>query len=154
MKRIAAYKKIFNVTSDIRLSELKITYRNLMKEWHPDKFRESDEKLAEAEIQSKRFIEAYHFLVSIAPETHEANKEEYELITTTVPIEDYDYKGETLKIIFQNGAVYEYFGVPKSIFNKMGSAVTLPRFARRHIFHSYKYYRKATNASAVANQND
>jgi len=147
MKRIAAYKKIFNVTGDILLSDLKVTYRSLMKEWHPDKFRESDEKLAEAEAQSKRFIEAYHFLVSIAPETHAANAAEYEQLITTVPIEDYDYKGETLKIIFQNGAVYEYYGVPKSIFNKMGGAATLPRFARRHIFHSYKYYRNVSKAA-------
>lgn len=110
-----------------------------MKEWHPDKFRESDEKLAEAEAVSKSIIEAYHFLVSISPETHAANAAEYTQLTSAAPIEDYDYKNQVLKIIFQNGAVYEYFGVPKSIFNKMGSAATLPRFARRHIFHSYTY---------------
>src|SRR5690606_21320798 len=111
MKRILESKKIFNVTSTstIKLSDLKTAYRNLMKEWHPDKFREDDTKLAEAEAQSKRIIEAYHFLVSIAPETHVADLEEYTTITTTAPIEDYDYKNQVLKIIFQNGAVYEYF---------------------------------------------
>jgi curved DNA-binding protein CbpA len=145
MKRILESKKIFNVTSasTIDLGELKKAYRNFMKEWHPDKFRESDEQLANAEAQSKKIIEAYHFLVSIAPETHAANVEEYTMLTTTATIEDYDYKNQVLKIIFQNGAVYEYFGVPKSIFNKMGSAATLPRFARRHIFHSFVYRESA-----------
>lgn len=149
MKRIAASKKIFNVTTLPALSELKTSYRNLMKEWHPDKFRESDEQLALAEARSKEIIEAYHFLVSLSPETHEANLAEYTALTTTAPIEDYDYKNQVLKIIFQNGAVYEYFGVPKSIFNKMGSAATLPRFARRHIFHSFPY-REVSGATSVA----
>lgn len=152
MKRIIESKKIFNITasaSTTPLSELKIMYRNLIKEWHPDKFRENDEQLLAAEEQSKRIIEAYHFLVSISAETHELNSEEYTLITTSAPIEDYDYKNQVLKIIFQNGAVYEYFGVPKNVFNKMGSATTLPRFARRHIFHSY-VYRNVTKAVLVS----
>lgn len=38
MKRINAYKKLFNVEKEIDLKELKSTYRNLVKEWHPDKF--------------------------------------------------------------------------------------------------------------------
>jgi DnaJ-class molecular chaperone len=56
MKRILESKKIFNVTSaaTIDLGELKKAYRNFMKEWHPDKFRESDEQLANAEAQSKK----------------------------------------------------------------------------------------------------
>lgn len=150
MKRILESKKIFNITlpaSTTSLSELKTTYRNLIKEWHPDKFRENDEQLLAAEAQSKRIIEAYHFLVSISAETHAVNSEEYTKLTTSATIEDYDYKNQVLKIIFQNGAVYEYFGVPKNVFNKMGSAATLPRFARRHIFHSFTF-REASKSNA------
>jgi curved DNA-binding protein CbpA len=151
MKRILESKKLFNVNtaSSINLTELKTAYRNLMKEWHPDKFGDDQEKLAEAEVQSKRIIEAYHFLISIAPETHATQTEEYDKITTNEPIENYEYKNQVLKITFQNGAVYEYFGVPKNIVNKMNNAATLPRFARRHIFHSFVYRNALKPSSGV-----
>ena len=44
MKRIKEYKKLFNVENEINLKELKTSYRGLVKEWHPDKFQEDDEK--------------------------------------------------------------------------------------------------------------
>jgi DnaJ-class molecular chaperone len=77
MKRINEYKKLFNVEKDIDLKQLKSTYRNLVKEWHPDKFQADDEQAAEAELKSRQIIDGYHFLVSIAPETQEKVKEEY-----------------------------------------------------------------------------
>ena len=43
MKRVNQYKKLFNVEKEIDLKQLKSTYRNLVKEWHPDKFRETDD---------------------------------------------------------------------------------------------------------------
>ncbi len=139
MKRVIDYRKLFNINSNTNLAELKIIYRNLMKEWHPDKFSEDEEQKASAEIKSKSIIEAYHFLVSISPETHTSNAEEYNLITNTSGIDDFLYKGQTLKITFQNGSVYEYFGVPKNVYNKLVNSSTVSRFARRHIFYSYTY---------------
>ena len=48
MKRVNAYKKLFSVEPTTDLRELKKTYRNLVKEWHPDKFQdEEDKKTAE-----------------------------------------------------------------------------------------------------------
>jgi molecular chaperone HscB len=138
MKRIIEHRKLFNITQDTDLAQLKTAYRNLIKEWHPDKFQDNERK-EEAEVKSKSIIEAYHFLVSIAPETHEQNLEEYTLTTNTSGIEDFMYKGQTLKIIFQNGSVYEYFAVPKNVYNKLVNSPTLSRFARRHIFFSYVY---------------
>ena len=44
MKRINEYKKLFNVDETTDLRVLKKTYRNLVKEWHPDKYQEEDEK--------------------------------------------------------------------------------------------------------------
>lgn len=139
MKRIIESKKIFNVTPSTNLAELKTTYRSLMKEWHPDKFRDDDAQLEMAEAKSKTIIEAYHFLVSISKETHLTDADEYNATTTTSGIDDYEYKNLILKITFQNGSRYEYFGVPKSVYNKMSNASTLARFARRHIFHSFVY---------------
>lgn len=148
MKRIIESKKIFNVTPATNLAELKSTYRNLMKEWHPDKFKEDDAQIEMAEAKSKTIIEAYHFLVSISKETHLADAEQYTATTTTSGIDDYQYKNSILKITFQNGSSYEYFGVPKSVYNKMVNSSAVARFARRHIFHSFTF-RNISEAVAV-----
>ena len=76
MKRIKEYKKLFKVEGPINLKELKTAYRGLVKEWHPDKFQDQEKK-DEADVMSTQIIDGYHFLVSIAPETKEANLEEY-----------------------------------------------------------------------------
>lgn len=151
MKRIASYKKLFNIEEEITLTQLKSTYRKLVKEWHPDKFREDDPLKQEAEIKSTEIIDAYHFLVSIAPETHEQTKEVYlETISTSV-IADFHYKGLTLKVTFHNGAVYEFFGVQQNNYKKFVQAPSPERFARRHIFnaHLYRNVSKAEVAQEV-----
>jgi KTSC domain/DnaJ domain len=139
MKKIIGYRKLLGVTGNADLQELKTVYRNLMKNWHPDKFQESDEQKEEAEKKSKHIIEAYHFLVSIAPETRNLTLAEYTLTTTTSGIVDFDYKDETLLMKFVDGTSYEYFGVPKPIYIKLVNAPAPARFARRHIFNSYPY---------------
>lgn len=148
MRRVTEYRALFNITKDTDLAELKTIYRNLMKEWHPDKFVDDEAKKEEAEAKSKKIIEAYHFLVSISPETNKANLEEYTNITTNCVIDDLEYKGETLKIKFTDGSSYEYFRVPKAVYNKLMGSSTITRFARRHIFHEYMY-RNVSKASPV-----
>ena len=69
MKRINQYKKLFEIEGPIDLSELKATYRRLVKQWHPDKFQEDDPMHAEATLRGREITDGYHFLVSIAPET-------------------------------------------------------------------------------------
>lgn len=139
MKRIINSKKLFNITEETDLAQLKVIYRSLIKEWHPDKIVNDEERKAEAELKSQEIIEAYHFLVSISPETHAQNLEEYNQITSTLNIDDFEYKGSTLKITLQDGSVYEYFGVPKNIYVKLINSSTQARFARRHIYHNYTY---------------
>lgn len=139
MHKIISYRKTFEATSSTTLADLKLKYRSLIKEWHPDKFAGDEEKKAEAEIKSQRIIEAYHCLVGIHPETHEANKEEYTNITNSMFIDDFAYKGTTLKVTFQEGIVYEYYGVPKSIYVKMVNSPTVVRFAKRHIYNSFPF---------------
>ncbi len=139
MKRIGAYKKLFQVENEITLADLKKTYRKLVKEWHPDKFQEGDPLKAEAEKKSTEIIDAYHFLVSIAPETKEQYLETYTETINTCGIADFQHKGMNLKITFFNGAVYEYFGVQNNIYKKLCQAPSPERFARRHIFNSHVY---------------
>ena len=69
MKRISQYKKLFGIEKEIDLKVLKKSYRNLVKEWHPDKFQDGDTKAEEAELKSREIIDGYHFLVSIARDT-------------------------------------------------------------------------------------
>jgi molecular chaperone HscB len=139
MKKITSYRALFGATKTTELAELKKTYRNLIKEWHPDKIQDDEAKKEEAAIKSKVIIEAYDLLVSIAPETHAANLEEYTKLISTSIIEDFDYKAGTLKIIFPDNVVYEYFGVPENTYVKFVNAPSIARFAKRHIYNSFTF---------------
>jgi curved DNA-binding protein CbpA len=139
MKKIIGYRKLLGVSENAELQELKTVYRNLMKNWHPDKFQDSHDLKTEAEAKSKHIIEAYHFLVSIAPETRLQTLAEYTLTTTSSGIVDFEYKAEILQIKFLDGSSYEYFGVPKAIYVKLVNAPAPGRFARRHIYNSFAY---------------
>ena len=139
MKKIVDYRKLLEVNKDAELAELKTVYRSLMKTWHPDKFQESAEAKLAAEEKSKHIIEAYHFLVSIAPETLSQTQEEYNTTTGTCGIQDFEYQSQVLKIYFTDESVYEYFDVPKEVYRKLINADSPGRFARRHIFNTFVY---------------
>ncbi|NJM78972.1 MAG: KTSC domain-containing protein [Flavobacterium sp.] len=138
MKKIVEYRKLLNVTKDVTLSELKSIYRTSMKENHPDKFTD-EEKKKEVEAISTLTIEAYHFLVSVANETLEKDKDLYLKTTSSVNIEDFYMDNNVLYINFLDGNKYEYFGVPKNTYIKMINAESPSRFARRHIYSNFLY---------------
>lgn len=149
MKRVNAYRKLFAVEPTTDLRQLKKTYRNLVKEWHPDKFQDGDEKAKEAEEMSLKIIDAYHFLVSIAPETKEANLEEYNTTISKSGIADFKLKGQVLEIEFLDGTTYEYFGVTKNVFQKLINSDKQFRFAKRNIFNSYLYRKSKRDLETV-----
>lgn len=149
MKRIKEYKKLFEIEQEVDLKTLKTTYRNLVKEWHPDRFQEDDEKRAEAELKSRQIIDGYHFLVSIAPETIASNLEEYNSTINESNILEYKHKGLLLEVSFLDGSTYEYFGVPKSVYTKLINSDKQLRFAKRNIFNTY-LYRKTKKSQEVA----
>lgn len=137
-KKIAEYRKLLDVTKMATLKELKTVYRNSMKEDHPDTIADPIERMA-AEERSKAIIEAYHFLVSIAPETQEKVKDEYVKTTTTSAILEFYYEDGVLNIHFLDGNKFEYFGVPKVTYIKMVNAESPARFARRHVYNEFLY---------------
>ncbi len=145
MKRINEYKKLFGVEKEIELKTLKTSYRNLVKEWHPDKFQDGDDLREEAEVNSRKIIDGYHFLVSIAPETKAANLEEYTETINEVGIADFQHKGMVLEISYLDGNTYEYFGVDRKMYQKMVNSDKLNRFAKRSIYPNY-LYRKSKKA--------
>ena len=144
MKKIVEYRKLLNVDKTAELKDLKAIYRNAMKEAHPDKFQGDEAGLKEAEENSKKIIEAYHFLVSINPETLKQNLPEYTETIATATISDYKFVEGRLIINFSNGSVYEYISVPKATYIKMVNAESPSRFAKRHIFAAFPY-RKVSN---------
>lgn len=146
MKKIIESRKLLGVDKDVTLKDLKTIYRNFMKDWHPDKIQDNEEAKKDAEEKSKAFIEAYHLLVSIAPETHAQQLEQYTETMTSSRLVDFLYKGQTLQVSFVDGSRYEFFGLPKSTYNKLMSSSTPDRFARRHIYHSFQY-RKVNKAA-------
>ena len=145
MKRIKQYKKLFEVEGYIDLKNLKKTYRSLVKKWHPDKFQNQEEK-DEADIMSTQIIDGYHFLVSIAPETKEANLEAYKKTITEFQVADWHHKSMLLEVTFTDGNKYEYFGVSKILFGKFINAKSMNNFGKRNIFNSFTY-RKSMKAS-------
>jgi hypothetical protein len=145
MKRIKQYKKLFEVEGSIDLKNLKKTYRSLVKKWHPDKFQNQEEK-DEADIMSTQIIDGYHFLVSIAPETKEANLEAYKKTITEFQVADWHHKSMLLEVTFTDGNKYEYFGVNKILFGKFINAKSMNNFGKRNIFNSFTY-RKSMKAS-------
>jgi curved DNA-binding protein CbpA len=146
MKKILDSRRLLGATPKSDLKELGSLYKGLMKTHHPDKFTDEAEK-HEAEAMSTRIIDAYHFLVSIAPETHELNKDEYEKLTTSSPISNWHYKAQVLQVYFADGTEYEYFNVPQNVYNKFVNNDANLRFARRHIFHVFPR-RRVKKASA------
>ncbi|WP_088323262.1 KTSC domain-containing protein [Polaribacter tangerinus] len=148
MKRIKEYKKLFEIEGNIELKTLKTKYRNLVKEWHPDKFQDEDKKL-EAEEVSTKVIDGYHFLVSIAPETKEANLEAYKTTISEFQVADWHHKSMLLEVTFTDGNTYEYFGVNKILFGKFVNAKSMNNFGRRNIFNKF-LYRKSKKATVSA----
>ncbi|MEM0541251.1 KTSC domain-containing protein [Flavobacterium sp. j3] len=146
-KKIIEYRSLLGVTKTATLKELKTIYRNTMKDSHPDAISDDNERLL-AEEKSKEIIAAYHFLVSIAPETLEKDKDEYTRITSSVNIADFYYEKGVLYITFLDGSSFEYFGVLRPIYIKMVNAESPSRFARRHIYNQYIY--RSASKLAVA----
>ncbi len=148
MKKIIESRKLLGVDKSVELKDLKTIYRNFMKDWHPDKFQNDDKVKLEAEEKSKAFIEAYHLLVSVAPETHAQQLTQYTELVNSSRIIGFQYKGQTLQMNFADGSSYEYFGLPKNIYGKLVNSDTPDRFARRHIYHAF-IYRKLAKAVEV-----
>ena len=142
MKRITEFRKLYDADRSTSLDELKKKYRNLVKEYHPDKFTD-EQKKAEVETISKKVIEGYHFLVSIAPETAQANLDIYKESIASSQLLDFNYKNLVLRLDFSDGNSYEYFGVSKDIYTKLCQSDLQARFVRRKVCETFTY-RKVT----------
>lgn len=139
MKKITDYRSLLDLDSKADLNTLKSRYRQIMKECHPDKFVNDEAGLLAAEAKSKEMIEAYHFLVSICPETLASQLPIYKNTIENSNIADFEWKGQILSITFYDGSKYEYFNVPRNEYVKLANADSPARFAKRHIYPKYTY---------------
>ncbi len=149
MKKITDYRNLLQVDKSVDLSTLKTVYRQIMKECHPDRFVNDEQGLIAAEAKSKEMIEAYHFLVSICPETLEKQLPIYKNTIDTSVILDFDWKAQVMSITFLDGSQYEYFGVPRNEYVKFINADSPARFAKRHIYPKYTYRNVLKTTAAV-----
>ena len=149
MKRVVEFRKLLGTERSTTLSEMKSIYRTFMKEFHPDKFVNDEAGQLEAEAKSKQIIEAYHFLVSISPETAKNNLTAYTESISNNIITDFQYKGQVLRLDFSDGNSYEYFGVSKDVYTKLCQSDSTARFARRKICGVFTY-RQVTQQPVVA----
>ena len=98
---------------------------------------------------STKIIDGYHFLVSIAPETKEANLEDFTKTITDFKVDDYHHKSMLLEVTFTDGNTYEFFGVNKKMFLRFVNAKSINNFGKRNIFNKF-LYRKSKKALQTA----
>lgn len=53
----------------------------------------------------------------------------------------YDEASQTLEIEFNNGGIYQYFDVPRAVFDGLMSATSHGRFFHQHIRGVFRYAR-------------
>ena len=53
----------------------------------------------------------------------------------------FDEDSQTLQVEFKNGATYQYFDVPKAIFDGLVSAASVGQFLNQQVKGNYRYSR-------------
>ncbi|MCJ7668218.1 MAG: KTSC domain-containing protein [Anaerolineae bacterium] len=51
----------------------------------------------------------------------------------------YDPESQTLEVEFHSGGVYQYFGVPASVYSGLMSASSHGKYFHRHVKNVYRY---------------
>jgi len=63
------------------------------------------------------------------------------VISSNLKSVGYDINTKTLEIEFKNGSVYQYYGVPLDIYEKLMKAPSHGKFFHAHIRNVYRYKR-------------
>lgn len=58
---------------------------------------------------------------------------------TSSNINSIGYEGTTLRVLFNNGGLYDYYDVPSSVYNELMSASSHGSYLARHIKGVYRY---------------
>jgi len=113
-----------------------------MNQWHPDKFHNDKQKYKEADEKSKIITDAYDIIKrNYLPFLTSEGESRIKVTSSNIHSVGYDINKMILQIQFLNGGVYEYYGVPATVFNELMNAKSKGKFARRYIYYSYRYKR-------------
>lgn len=159
--------EILGITRQSTKDEIKKAYREQIKKWHPDKFPNQPEKIAEALEKSKRIIEAYSLLENYRAFTdknyqsnkstsYQSSKSTYDKVSrktgrsrlsierikvksSNVSSIGYDQALKVLQIEFINGNVYQYYDVPENIHNELMYSSSKGKYLNGKIASVYQY---------------
>jgi citrate synthase len=98
-------------------------------------------KNLEATEKSKIIVDAYDNLKNYTSFSIEDTAGRIRVKSSNIYSVGYNSKEMILQIQFLNGVVYEYYGIPKSLFNDFMTAKSKGKFAIRYIYYSYRYER-------------
>ena len=146
MANINESRKLLGAHAAMSLKELNVLYKGLMKQHHPDRFQDEQQRV-EAEEMSQRIIAAYKLLESMHPETHAIRKRELEEAMAS-NVSDWLYEREVLTINFVDGSAYAFHGVGRNTYNKFVNTDGAVRFVRRHLVGKFTFRRTASPTGA------
>lgn len=67
--------------------------------------------------------------------------ERYFVASSNVESIGYDPSSETLEVKFLNGAIYQYYGVPQNMYDRLIQTASKGRFLHTYIKNAYPYSR-------------
>jgi KTSC domain len=67
--------------------------------------------------------------------------ERYSVASSNIASMGYDGPSQTLEVEFQDGAIYQYYGVPENMYDQLMQAGSKGRFLNTYIKNAYGYSR-------------
>lgn len=148
------YLKILGVPITSTKEEIRAAYHNAIKQWHPDRFINNEQKILEATEKSKLINEAYQELKNYSPPIPKRSKSYTEHIIwwfsdrgnrniirssindLLVHSVGYDEVEKILQIKIGE-SLYEYYGVPEYVYNELIKAESPYKYYNKDITWSY-----------------
>ena len=151
--------KVLGLREVTNQNQLKIAYRQIIKQCHPDKYIADKRQYERAIEQTKRVNLAYAYLSRLIQsrnlhEINPVNESRKRNFTPglpddsvmEIPLESshtvsvgYDYEDYNMFIKFANSKVYKFFGISPKIFEEFITAKSHHKYAHRNIFFKYPY---------------
>jgi curved DNA-binding protein CbpA len=131
------YLTILGVTFNSTKEEIRRAYYQLIKQWHPDKFPNDQQRNIEATEKSKLINDAYHNLKDFLPLSRNEYVEKIIVNSSNIHSIQYDKIKMILRIEFRKGGIYEYQQVPESICRELLNSKSKGKYANSRIYNSY-----------------
>ena len=65
----------------------------------------------------------------------------YSVVSSNISAVGYDEQFETLEVEFLNGSIYQYYNVPRNLYEQLMQAGSKGRFLNTYIKNAYPYSR-------------